>query len=432
VGDANDYVAKGLCGGRVIVRPPACATYSAEESMIVGNVACYGATSGEAFFRGVAAERFCVRNSGAVAVVEGVGDHCCEYMTGGTALILGKTGRNFGCGMSGGIAYVYDPEGVFPHYFNPESASLEPVGEEPLILPNEVAELKALITKHQALTGSEPATRILADWETQLRKIVKVMPNEYKAVLIKNATAAKTAADPAAAPSPAPAPEAPASACGAVDKLDIEDMGVAAKERLGTATGSATPGLKGSGNSTSVQIEFEPPRRPTVVDVPVKHRGFIAYERAVVGYRPAAVRMEVLPPRPPASRVLMTPAAPAAPPPPPPRRPPSPARVPLILAGRRRRPAGLARDRDASGRAPAQDTDRALHGLRRALLPPGHDRLPARQQDPRVERAGAPRPVARGARPAALHQQLPGVHRVRERNRERASERAREGSHHPA
>ena len=110
-GDANDYVGKGLSGGEIVVRPPAAATFKAEDSIIIGNVALYGATSGKAFFRGVAAERFCVRNSGASAVVEGVGDHGCEYMTGGNAIILGPTGRNFAAGMSGGVAYVYDPKG---------------------------------------------------------------------------------------------------------------------------------------------------------------------------------------------------------------------------------------------------------------------------------------------------------------------------------
>ena len=129
-GDANDYVGKGLSGGRIIIYPPTTSSFSAEENILIGNVVLYGATSGEAFFRGLAAERFCVRNSGANAVIEGVGDHGCEYMTGGRVVVLGQTGRNFAAGMSGGIAYVWDPNGVFRQRCNTEMVELEALAED--------------------------------------------------------------------------------------------------------------------------------------------------------------------------------------------------------------------------------------------------------------------------------------------------------------
>jgi len=177
-GDANDYVGKGLCGGKVIVYPPASSTFVPEEQILIGNVALYGATSGEAYFRGVAAERFCVRNSGAWAVVEGVGDHGCEYMTGGRAVILGSTGRNFAAGMSGGVAYVWDPEGRFLQNCNLGMVELEPVEAEA-----DVAELQGMIENHHRYTGSGVAERILARWEAALGEFVKVMPIDYKRVL---------------------------------------------------------------------------------------------------------------------------------------------------------------------------------------------------------------------------------------------------------
>ncbi len=177
-GDANDYVGKGLSGGRIIVYPPKMATFCAEENIIIGNVALYGAIHGEAYFRGQAAERFCVRNSGAMAVVEGVGDHGCEYMTGGVAVILGPTGRNFAAGMSGGIAYVYDPGDELLANCNMEMVELEAVTES-----RDVEELQRLVDNHREYTGSTLAGRILDDWEHSLPKFKKVMPTDYKRAL---------------------------------------------------------------------------------------------------------------------------------------------------------------------------------------------------------------------------------------------------------
>jgi glutamate synthase (ferredoxin) len=178
-GDTNDYAGKGLSGGRLIVRPPAEATFRAHENVIAGNVALYGATGGEAFIRGVAGERFAVRNSGAVAVVEGIGDHGCEYMTGGRVLVLGRTGRNFAAGMSGGVAWVHDPDGGFAGRCNPEMVGLEPLGG----VPDEADEVRELLARHRALTGSERAASMLEDWDAQLRCLVRVIPHDYRRVL---------------------------------------------------------------------------------------------------------------------------------------------------------------------------------------------------------------------------------------------------------
>jgi glutamate synthase (ferredoxin) len=178
-GDANDYVGKGLSGGKIVVFPPKDATYPPEENIVIGNTVLYGATSGEAYFSGVAGERFAVRNSGATAVVEGVGDHGCEYMTNGTVVVLGKTGRNFAAGMSGGIAYVYDPTGDFVRVrCNPAGVDLEPLFEREDILL-----LEQLIRKHVAYTGSPLGSRILESWSQMLPHFVKVFPHEYKRVL---------------------------------------------------------------------------------------------------------------------------------------------------------------------------------------------------------------------------------------------------------
>ena len=177
-GDANDYVGKGLSGGRLIIYPPKSSRFEAERQVLIGNVALYGATGGECFFRGIAAERFCVRNSGARAVIEGVGDHGCEYMTGGRAVILGPTGRNFAAGMSGGIAYVWDPGRGFDALCNPEMVELETVEDAA-----EAAELEYMITRHAELTDSPVAARILRDWTGNLRRFVRVMPIDYKRVL---------------------------------------------------------------------------------------------------------------------------------------------------------------------------------------------------------------------------------------------------------
>jgi len=185
-GDANDYCGKGLSGGKLIVFPPKESTFEAEKNILIGNVALYGATGGEAFFRGIAGERFCVRNSGANAVVESVGDHGCEYMTGGRTVILGKTGRNFAAGMSGGVAYVLDEEGNFHEHCN-----MEMVGLEDLEALEDIDELKTLIQKHEDYTGSTVATRILAEWDDYQSRFVKVMPRDYKLAITAIATAKK-------------------------------------------------------------------------------------------------------------------------------------------------------------------------------------------------------------------------------------------------
>ena len=156
----SDYVGKGLSGGRLVVYPPEQSTFAPEDNILIGNVVLYGATSGEAYFRGIAAERFCVRNSGASAVIEGVGDHGCEYMTGGRVVILGPTGRNFAAGMSGGIAYVLDDDGDFATRCNPELVDLEKVGSA-----EDSQELKDMVRAHADHTGSEVALRLLADWD---------------------------------------------------------------------------------------------------------------------------------------------------------------------------------------------------------------------------------------------------------------------------
>jgi glutamate synthase (NADPH/NADH) large chain len=177
-GDANDYVGKGLSGGKLIVYPPKNATFVAAENMIVGNVVLYGAIKGKAFFRGRAAERFCVRNSGAWAVIEGVGDHGCEYMTGGRVVILGGTGRNFGAGMSGGVAYVLDSRGDFHTKCNKEMIELERLEYE-----EEIAVVRGMIEEHLAYTGSDVAGEVLRDWKNALKMLVKVMPIDYERVL---------------------------------------------------------------------------------------------------------------------------------------------------------------------------------------------------------------------------------------------------------
>jgi len=178
-GEANDYVGKGLSGGRLVVSPPAGSRFAAEENILIGNVALYGATSGEAFFNGMAGERFAVRNSGATAVVEGVGDHGCEYMTNGLAVMLGSCGRNFAAGMSGGIAYVFDEKSEFTE----ERCNLGSVDLEPVIEPADVNLLKGLIERHLALTGSRRARRILDNWAESLPRFIKVFPHEFKRVL---------------------------------------------------------------------------------------------------------------------------------------------------------------------------------------------------------------------------------------------------------
>ncbi len=188
-GDANDYVGKGLSGGRIVVRPPAAARFKAEENVIAGNVILYGATSGEAYFRGIVGERFCVRNSGAIAVVEGIGDHGCEYMTGGRAVILGPTGRNFAAGMSGGIAYVHDPHDQLRDRVNTEMVELEGLSEPDLEW------LRDRVERHRHETASDVAARILSDWGSTSKEFVKVMPTDFKRVTEAAAAARASGTD---------------------------------------------------------------------------------------------------------------------------------------------------------------------------------------------------------------------------------------------
>jgi glutamate synthase (NADPH/NADH) large chain len=183
LGDANDYVAKGLSGGRVIVRPHPDAPFRAEDNIVAGNVIGYGATGGDLFIRGVVGERFCVRNSGVTAVVEGVGDHACEYMTGGRVVILGATGRNVAAGMSGGIAFVLD---LAEQRLNREMVDLDPLDDD------DRAFLREVVTKHAAETASTVATALLSDWDISVERFAKIMPRDYKRVL-EAAQAAETA-----------------------------------------------------------------------------------------------------------------------------------------------------------------------------------------------------------------------------------------------
>ena len=214
-GDANDYVGKGLSGGKLTIYPPKVSTFAPEENILVGNVCLYGATRGKAFFRGCAAERFCVRNSGASAVIEGVGDHGCEYMTGGVVAVLGYTGRNFAAGMSGGIAYVFDEDGSFSSRCNLAMVELEPVPEEDDLMESEHhhggdiehhgrvdvstdmtryddERLKQLIENHKKYTGSTRADEMLKNWENYRPKFVKVMPTEYRRALAEIAEAQRS------------------------------------------------------------------------------------------------------------------------------------------------------------------------------------------------------------------------------------------------
>ena len=204
-GDANDYVGKGLSGGRVIVRPPAHVEREATDNIIVGNTVLYGAIAGEAYFNGVAGERFAVRNSGAIAVVEGTGDHGCEYMTGGVVVVLGKTGRNFAAGMSGGVAYVYDVDGTFAQLVNGAMVDLLPVSAErdeddgigrPQqrgvdvndfgmgdMLRHDDERLRVLVERHLLHTGSKRARALLDNWAEERQRFVKVMPRDYARAL---------------------------------------------------------------------------------------------------------------------------------------------------------------------------------------------------------------------------------------------------------
>jgi glutamate synthase domain-containing protein 3 len=192
-GDANDYLGKGLSGGKIVLFPPRDATFVAEENVITGNVAFYGATSGEAYIRGIAGERFCVRNSGVNAVVEGVGDHGCEYMTGGRVVVIGKTGRNFAAGMSGGVAYVLDESGEggaagggFERVCNKEMVQLFPLSD-----PKEIAEIRRLLERHVEYTASPRAQALLDDWDTTVSRFIRVVPNDYRRVIEAQAECAR-------------------------------------------------------------------------------------------------------------------------------------------------------------------------------------------------------------------------------------------------
>jgi glutamate synthase (ferredoxin) len=193
-GDANDYLGKGLSGGKIIVYPPKGSSFVAAENIIAGNVAFYGATNGEAYISGIAGERFCVRNSGVTAVVEAVGDHGCEYMTGGTVIVLGSTGRNFAAGMSGGVAYILDETGDFASRCNTQMVGLETLED-----PAELQRLQDLIQKHADYTGSQKAIDVLANWSENISRFVKVMPRDYKRVLqaLRKAEAAGLSGDEA-------------------------------------------------------------------------------------------------------------------------------------------------------------------------------------------------------------------------------------------
>jgi glutamate synthase (ferredoxin) len=177
-GDANDYVGKGLSGGKIMVYPPRAATFAAADNVIIGNVAFYGATAGEGYIAGIAGERFCVRNSGACVVVEGIGDHGCEYMTGGRVVVLGSTGRNFAAGMSGGIAYVLATDDKFYQRCNTEMVELSDLEDE-----SEIETVRNMVFRHVEATGSALATEILVSWREWLPRIVRVIPNDYRRVL---------------------------------------------------------------------------------------------------------------------------------------------------------------------------------------------------------------------------------------------------------
>jgi len=269
-GDANDYVGKGLSGGRLIVYPPKVSTFKSEENVIIGNVCLYGATSGEAFFSGIAAERFAVRNSGARAVVEGVGDHGCEYMTGGRVVILGGTGRNFAAGMSGGIAYVLDIRQEFKSKVNMEQVELGTVND-----PQEIAELRGLIEDHMHWTGSEHAARVLKNFNQVLPRFVRVMPLDYKAVLEGESLKARE--------------EKMRAQMGGFADIKDDNSTLEQSSKTTANTGTEFPGAK-SGHNEAPIVDLE----DSMVDGTMtkkkaekldKTRGFMKYARLSEKYR---------------------------------------------------------------------------------------------------------------------------------------------------
>ncbi|XAR71640.1 Glutamate synthase (NADH) [Bertholletia excelsa] len=260
-GDSNDYVGKGLSGGKIIVFPPKGSQFDPKENIVIGNVALYGATKGEAYFNGMAAERFCVRNSGAKAVVEGVGDHGCEYMTGGMVAVLGKTGRNFAAGMSGGVAYVLDLDAKFESRCNTELVDLDKVEED-----EDIMTLKMLIQQHHRHTKSQMARDVLSNFDDLIPKFIKVFPRDYKRVLAT---------------------------------MKQEETGKEAKARAAKEAGKQEKAIE---METDGQVGFShilllaisvaaKPKRPTRVPNAVKHRGFITYERQGISYRGPRVRI---------------------------------------------------------------------------------------------------------------------------------------------
>eukprot|EP00820_Chromera_velia_P022382 Cvel_8240.t1-p1 / transcript=Cvel_8240.t1 / gene=Cvel_8240 / organism=Chromera_velia_CCMP2878 / gene_product=Glutamate synthase 1 [NADH], chloroplastic, putative / transcript_product=Glutamate synthase 1 [NADH], chloroplastic, putative / location=Cvel_scaffold450:49418-60429(-) / protein_length=2160 / sequence_SO=supercontig / SO=protein_coding / is_pseudo=false len=272
-GDSNDYCGKGLSGGHVTVFPPKESTFDAEKNMIIGNVALYGATAGKAFFRGVAAERFCVRNSGAQAVVEGVGDHGCEYMTGGVAVVLGPTGINFAAGMSGGLAFIYSPgedrehaEKEFKKRCNMEMVEFFPVGQE----EDDEALLQGLLSEHKERTGSTVASRILSNWADEKKNFIKVYPTDFR--LVREEMRAKEAQKAKQAP----------EADNLSDKATTNEGGDTASDSSSPKEGKRSLAASAA---TSIDIEDMKPKRPDTVEKPIKLRGFIEYERGPQKWR---------------------------------------------------------------------------------------------------------------------------------------------------
>eukprot|EP00879_Flechtneria_rotunda_P003043 GHRR01003263.1.p1 GENE.GHRR01003263.1~~GHRR01003263.1.p1 ORF type:complete len:2008 (+),score=728.67 GHRR01003263.1:1512-7535(+) len=297
-GDANDYVGKGLSGGVIAVYPPKTATFTPQDNIIIGNVALYGGTKGEAFFRGRAAERFCVRNSGVKAVVEGCGDHGCEYMTGGVAVVLGPTGKNFGAGMSGGIAYVYDPNNQLESLANSDvKGDLMAVTEY-----QDVKVLKGLVQRHLKFTGSEVARRILLNWEKERPNFKKVFPHEYQRALAEAAAIKKAEEEQKAA--------IKAAGLQGVDaferlkqeaaKATVEHPPKALQLPMPTLPDpavakaalevTAREGLPVTGTNAKSWEDLRPKVVPETKANKV--RGFLEYNRAPLGYRPEAERLK--------------------------------------------------------------------------------------------------------------------------------------------
>jgi glutamate synthase (NADPH/NADH) len=296
-GDANDYVGKGLSGGRLIVYPPKASKFKAEENIIIGNVCLYGATGGEAFIRGVAAERFGVRNSGAKAVVEGTGDHGCEYMTGGRVVILGTTGRNFAAGMSGGIAYVLDTAHTFATRVNMGMVELGTVED-----PREIAELRSLIEDHRHYTGSEVATKVLHEFHRLLPSFVRVMPLDYKRVLEETASKEREIRQRQSIIDLIPSRTASqvALASDALQEIlqpregptsPISSVGPSPFYRSNSSTAVATPSNEPTvGDVEDAMIDDAAAReRAKKLD---KVRGFMKYKRLGEHYRPARRRIK--------------------------------------------------------------------------------------------------------------------------------------------